>query len=75
MEARDELLMTEKAWDLAHVHFRAERGIQAIVHLECRTPTALSLFNWGMCQRSTPSGIQSKLTQCEVERRQDGLMS
>ena len=36
-EAHGELLMTEKAWDLFHVGFRAERGIQATVPLECPT--------------------------------------
>ena len=40
LEDSDGLILTEKAWDLAHVGFRAERGIQAVVPLECPNPTA-----------------------------------
>ena len=52
LKGRDGLILTEKAWDLAHVGFRAERGIQAVVPLECPNPTVLSLIGWGMCYSS-----------------------
>ena len=66
LETHDELPITEEAWDLAHVGFRAERGMQAIVPLECPTPTALSLLKWRISQRSTPSSIQSRLETSRV---------
>ena len=58
--------LIEKAWDFAHVGFRAERGIQAVVLLDCPTPTALSLIDWGTCQRGTPSSIQAKLARWKL---------
>ena len=34
--------------------------------LECPNPTALSLIDWGMCQRGTPSSIQGKLNKWKL---------
>ena len=66
LEARGELIVIENAWDLAHVGFRVERGIQAVVPLEGATPAALSLIDWGTCQRRAPSSIQAKLARWKL---------